>query len=332
MLLAGLELGLFESLREARSAEDLAARHGLAPDLVEAWLRAAHAQGLVQEEAGTAGTPGAAPRWRTAGFPAWLLDDPDAEALQALLGQVGRSHAPLLARLPALMKGAPRPASTAPGAEPETARRVAAASRLTERAALRALRRVPGSRRARRILDVGCGHATVLAALLARRRDARGVGIELDPDVAEEARRRLAEAQVSRRAEIRVGDALTVPLPEPGFDLALVSHAFPYFGSDERDALLRRLRQLLVDDGVLAIQTPCADGGALPRRLGLLAPAAAFDLFLRAHRDLHGLPSAGELHARLREAGFAEVGEVPLLPGGALQLVWGRGRAEPRPG
>jgi hypothetical protein len=75
---------------------------------------------------------------------------------------------------------------------------------------------------------------------------------------------------------------------------------------------------------VVAIQTPCAAGGRLAREAGLLAPFAAFDLYLRAHRDLHGLPTPEELHGRLAEAGFEASGEVPIVPGGALRFVWGR--------
>lgn len=319
VLLAGLELGLFASLREPRDAETLAARHGLAPDLAAAWLRAAHAQGLVQRapEAGD----GSAARWQVAPFAAWLLDDPDADAFRALAGQAGRSYAPVLAQLPELLKGAPRPAQ---GADPAEAERIAAASRLVHGRTLAALRRVPGADRARHLLDVGCGQAATLAALLARRRDARGVGVELDPAVAEEARRRLGEAGVSRRARIEVGDVLRMPLAERGFDLVLVSHLFPYFDAEERDALLRRARGLLAPGGVVAIQTPCAEGPDWARRAGLLAPVAAFDLFLRAHRDLHGLPTPDELRARLAQAGFPETGEVAVVPGGLLRIVWGR--------
>jgi hypothetical protein len=48
------------------------------------------------------------------------------------------------------------------------------------------------------------------------------------------------------------------------------------------------------------------------------------DLFLRSHRDLHGLPAPSELHVQLREAGFAASGEVGVLPGGTLRIVWAR--------
>ncbi|MDX1649083.1 MAG: class I SAM-dependent methyltransferase, partial [Myxococcota bacterium] len=268
-----------------------------------------------------ADAPEAPARWRAGAFAAWLVEDPDADALQALAGQAGRSYAPQLARLPELLKGAPRPAH---GDDPAQARRIAAASRLTHGRTLAALRRVPGADRARHLLDLGCGQAATLAALLARRRDARGVGVELDPAVAEEARERLREAGVSRRGRVEVGDVLRMPLAERGFDLVLVSHLFPYFDADERDALLRRAHGLLAPGGVVAIQTPCAEGPAWARRAGLLGSVAAFDLFLRTHRDLHGLPTPGELRGRLADAGFGETGEVAVLPGGLLRIVWGR--------
>jgi hypothetical protein len=63
--------------------------------------------------------------------------------------------------------------------------------------------------------------------------------------------------------------------------------------------------------------------GLLPGLLGLQAGAALFDLLLRAHRNLHGLPAVRDVHQALRDAGFAQTGEVPVVPGGAVRFVWG---------
>jgi len=309
LLRTGFQLGLFDALREPQTAEQLAQRQGLAGDLVEAWLLAASAHGLLRRSGD---------RFRLSGFVSWLHDAPEASALHAMLDQSELTYAPLLARLPELMKGAERPHF----GEPDEALRAASVSRLLEKRALDVLARVPGVRKARRVLDVGCGYGSYLAGLLARHRDAHGLGIDLDPSVAEEARRTLREAEVSRRGEIRVGDFMTLDLPPGSYDLALLNNNLHYFSLPERRALLQRIHERLAPGGVLAIQTPVVVDTGLARRLGSAASIATFDLFLRAHRNLHGLPDLAELAASLKDSGFDQVGQVPIVPGGTSCYVW----------
>lgn len=60
------------------------------------------------------------------------------------------------------------------------------------------------------IVDYGCGHdARWLIAAVRDFGAARGVGVEIDPEAAESARRYVAQAGLSDRIEIRVGDATT---------------------------------------------------------------------------------------------------------------------------
>jgi trans-aconitate methyltransferase len=311
LLRTGIHLGLFEALRTPQTPDALAERLGLAADLVRSWLRACHAQDLLQRRGES---------YSVGPFVRWLLDAPEASALHATLDQVALAYAPRFDALGELMKGAERPAYGAP----DEALRVAAASRLIERRALRALGRIPGVRSARRVLDVGCGHGTYLAGFLSRYRDAHGLGVEIDPEVAEEARRTLREAEVWRRAEVRTGDFRDLELPAGSHDLVLLNNSLHYFPAAERDALFRRVRGRLAPGGVLAVQTPVVSDTPTARALGALANVAAFDLYLRTHHDLHGLPEPAELAEALGAAGFAEVGEVAILPGGTARYVWAR--------
>ncbi len=311
LLRAGIHQGLFEALRTPQSAGALAERLGLAADLVEAWTRACAAQGLLRRRR---------EGYTIAPFVRWLLDAPEAAALHATLDQAALAYRPRLDALPELMKGAERPAYAAA----DEALRVAAASRMIERPALRALGRVPGVRSARRVLDVGCGHGTYLAGFLTRYRDAHGLGVELDPEVAEEARRNLRDAEVWRRAEVRTGDFASLDLPRGHFDLALLNNSLHYFPPTDHPALFQRIRDHLGPGGVLAVQTPVVADGPVARAVGALANVAVFDLYLRSHRDLHGLPEPGRVTEALAEAGFARCGETPILPGGTARYVWGR--------
>lgn len=313
LLRTGLQLGLFEALRTPLPPAELAERLGLAPDLVAAWARMLHAQGWLQHKGDA---------YRLGPTLVWLLDAPESAALQSLLDLAVETMAPQLGSLPELLKGGERPAFGG-GDGPM---RIAAIARLVEPRALRALERVPGARHPHRILDVGCGQGTYLTALLKRFRDAMGLGIELDPRVADDARRRLEEADVSRRAEIRSGDFMSSALPEGRFDLILFNHNFHYFAPGDRVPLMRRARERLESRGVLVVQTMVVSEGLLPSLLGLQAGAALFDLLLRTHSNLHGLPDVETVHEVLREAGFAVTGEVPVVAGGAVRFVWGSDR------
>jgi SAM-dependent methyltransferase len=315
LLRIGLLQGLFEELRSPLNATELAERLELAPDLVASWVRAAHAHRLVRLEGG---------RYRIDGFVRWLLDAQEAPAIRAILDQAALTYAPRLGQIPKLLGGAERPEFGAP----EEALRAAAASRLLERRAIESLARVPGVRAARRVLDIGCGYGTYLAGFLARYRDANGLGVELDPSVAEEARRILREAEVSRRGEIRVGDFMTLDLAEGSYDLVLLNNNLYYFSPEERAALFERVLGCLAGRGVFALQTPVVAGSRVNRVLGAVQSTATFDLFLRAHRNLHGLADPDELFSNLREAGFGETGEIAIVPGGGLRYLWARRREE----
>jgi SAM-dependent methyltransferase len=300
---------VFEALAEPHSAEELAAQLAAPLDLCAAMLRAAHASGFVTRRG---------ERYRRSSWVEWLVRSGDADAATALLDQTALSYAPSFDALPQLLRGAPRPIWGGGG----SASRVARASRMFEARALAALERVPGARTARRVVDVGCGEGSLLAAWLGRYRDALALGIEREPEVAERARRRLNAAQVNRRAEIWVGDALREELPAGEWNLALLNQVRHYFDETECDELFARLLRRLAPAGVLAIQTSVLQQGVIARATGMAETAALFDLFLHCHRNLSGLPDPTDLQVRLRAAGFARVGSVSIVPGGALRYVW----------
>lgn len=311
LLRAGLHLGLFEALRTPQSAGALAERLALAPDLVASWAQALHAQGWLRRRDDA---------YEIVPTVAWLLDSPAAGALQALVDLAAETLGRQLLELPELLKGAERP----PLDPYQEAQRVAAISGMAEGRAVHALRRIPGADRPRRVLEVGCGRGGFLAKLLAWRRDTQALGVEADPRAAEDARSRLREAEVSRRAEVRVGDFMTLELAKGSFDLVLLNHNLHRFPPAEHEALFRRAAGRLAAGGVVAVQTPVLVEGPLADLLGLRASLALLDLVLRMNRGVFGLPDLAGLHRTLAEAGFGATGEVPVLPGGVVRYVWAR--------
>ena len=312
LLRGGLDDHLLKELVEPKSVDDLVAGRASDPELMQAWLRAAEAAGLVARRGDTyAATP----------FVRWILETERGDAARAVLEGATEAYGPVLGRYPEILRTGDRPTWVG---DPETAQRVARASRVAESRALRALHRIPGVRSARRFLDIGCGEGAYLQNLLERHRDSIGDGVELDAGVAERARARLQRSGVGRRSEIHIGDFTEMALPHGTYDLALLNNNLYYFGEDEREGLFRRILEHLSPKGILAIQCPVVSDDAFSKLFGMRPAITSFDAFLRVHTDLAGLPRPDQLNDQLRDAGFSATGTVPIVPGGALRYVWAR--------
>jgi SAM-dependent methyltransferase len=259
------------------------------------------------------------------GLAKWLLETPDSSLLSALLEETIEGYGRLFERMPELLAGEQRPDFHSPA----ESRRAAEISRLVERQALSALCRIPGVRGARRLLDVGCGFGGYLVGMLTRYRDAHGIGIEQDAEVAEVAMQNLQAADLSRRSEVRVGEFMSMDLAAGSHDLILLNNNLYYFAPNIRRALFDRIFSRLVPGGLLAIQTAVISDRTAARFMGFSANTAAFDLYLRAHDNLYGLPDLGELHANLLETGFESIAEIAFLPGAAARYVWARAPRTP---
>ncbi|MGA2492598.1 MAG: peptide chain release factor N(5)-glutamine methyltransferase [Roseiarcus sp.] len=124
-----------------------------------------------------------------------------------------------------------------------------------------------------RIVDFGVGSGALLAALLSEFPAARGVGVDLSPGAAAQARANLESLGLLARVEIRVAD--WAEGLEGAFDLIVANP--PYIRSGDIAGLAREVRE---HDPRLAL-----DGGAdgldayralAPQIAGLLAPAGRF--------------------------------------------------------
>ncbi|AUB85359.1 methyltransferase [Candidatus Thiodictyon syntrophicum] len=163
--------------------------------------------------------------------------------------------------------------------------------------------------RHRRLLDLGGGNGTFLAAVAARwpHLDLRLFDL---PAVVEQARERLAREGLAARTQAIGGDLFRDTLPS-GADLITLVRVVHDHDDGPVMGLLRAARQALPDDGTLLLAEPMAGTpGAEP--IG----EAYFGFYLWAMGS--GRPrTCQELTAMLHQAGFSSVREVstrrPLL-------------------
>lgn len=161
-----------------------------------------------------------------------------------------------------------------------------------------------GSIAGERVCDIGCGGGRLLERLLLQ--GATGVaGIDHSPDVLEFARQRNHDAVGRRLAQLKLGDACTMPFPDGEFTLVVTCNAF-FFFETPLDVLAETYR-ILTPNGRLAIAT--VPGPQPPDNVW--APA------MRVY-------SNEELAALQRRAGFDEV-EVSVEEGVQLGVSTKRG-------
>lgn len=108
---------------------------------------------------------------------------------------------------------------------------------------LRPLHASTDVRRARRVLDVGCGPGTNTPHF----RDADYLGIDYNPSYIESARRRYQREYV-------VADVTKFEVPaDERFDLILANSLFHHLETDDTRRILRHLATLLADDGFVHV-------------------------------------------------------------------------------
>ena len=148
-----------------------------------------------------------------------------------------------------------------------------------------------------RVVDFGVGSGALLAALLIEFPAARGLGVDLSPGAAAQARANLESLGLLVRAEIRVGDWATGL--DGAFDLIVANP--PYIPSGEIAGLAREVRdhdpRLALDGGADGLD---AYRALAPQIARLLAPAGRF--FVEV-----GAGQAAEVISIARAAGLGDL-------------------------
>lgn len=169
-----------------------------------------------------------------------------------------------------------------------------------------------------RVLDVGCGTATLLLRLHERVPAATLVGIDADPAILEIARRKAQ--RVGAPIELDTATASALLCADASFDRVLTTLALHHLTPDEKRAALGEIRRVLRPGGRLVIGDFGAQGhGPLRGLFGIVRRVDGVD-----RTRLH---LAGEMPELVRGAGFENVrraGEIHTLFGTIELLVAAR--------
>lgn len=182
---------------------------------------------------------------------------------------------------------------------------VARSSRILEAFQAEAIRRTIPPRGVLRLLEIGCGSGIYLRHAAGRNPSLTAVALELQPAVAEAARKNLRGWGLNGRVQVDEGD-IRAKKPEELFDVATLYNNIYYFPVDERVALLRHIASFL-KPGAFLLLTTCCQGGSIG--------AEPLNLWGAATTGCGRLPAEEELVAQLRQAGYSKVKTMNLLPG-----------------
>lgn len=107
-----------------------------------------------------------------------------------------------------------------------------------------------------RIVELGCGNARLARALLARHPDARVTGLEVD----ERQHAKNLAAPQTPGLHFLAGGAEAIPLPDAGFDLALMLKSLHHVPLPLMAQALREVARVLRPGGHLYVSEPVYDG------------------------------------------------------------------------
>jgi SAM-dependent methyltransferase len=293
---AALEAGLIQALASPRSEEELRVELAVKdPEVLSALLQLGVALGELRFRGRTFSLRGRRAR---------ALLQPRNDALAAMIQAAVTYYNDTYRRVTSRMRKSGSGGGLA-GFEPLVAR----FSKITEPHVHAFIRRSASGGKGGRILDVGCGSGLNIRMALEARPGSEGVGLEIESQVAAQARENMEAWGLAARSTIVTADARALPPEAAGpFELVMVMSMVYYLEPDERVALLREIRRRLEPGGRVILTTSCRGPRVDPFTANL-------NLVTTFYEGLTPLPTAAEMELQLRDAGFQEVRRSTLIPG-----------------
>ena len=235
------------------------------------------------------------------------LAQPANDGIAAMYQEVSTLHHDLLSQTPARLR------EQRPFAWADTdGELIARSSRILEPYILDVVDEVVPEQGVVRLLEVGCGSGVYIRRACQHNQQLSAVGLELQPEVAEFARKNLRDWGVAERVVVECVDVRAYATPEH-FDLLTLHNNIYYFPVPERLDLLRRLAGYLKPGGRLLLTTAC-QGTSATMLLNLWGEMTA---------GAGPLPQADAMLDLMGQAGFGWLRKIDLLPGGGFYAFVG---------
>lgn len=276
----------FEQLAETYCKNDRA------QEALEAWLHLGIRLGYLELGARGYALKGLAKR----------LALPQNDAILALLQEAAGLHYKLIAETPDKLRN-----GDLFSLEDQDGEIIARSSRILEAFQTEAIDRTFPSSGPASLLEIGCGsgfyikHAAENPSLTA-------LGLEMQPNVADAARRNIAKWGLTERVRIEAGD-IRERGPDERYDIVTLYNNIYYFPVEDRVSLLRHVKGFMNSDGFLLLTTCCQGGSLGVEVLNLWGAATATG---------GRLPKRDEIVRQLQDAGYKNVKTIRPMPGEAF--------------
>jgi len=296
-LVAAKECGLFDLLlgspRNFEQLDEIYCKDAKAREALEAWLGLGVRLGYLRLDRSRYALKGLAKR----------LALPQNDAALALLQEAAGLHSKLISQTPRKLRN-----GELWNLEDQDGEIVARSSRITEAFQTEAIDRFFPASGVASLLEIGCGSGIYIKYAASRNPSLTALGLELQPNVADVARRNISEWGLEGRVRIEAGDIL-LKTPDERFSIVTLYNNIYYFPVESRVSLLQHIRRFIQPGGFLLLITCCQAGSLGVEVLNLWGAAT-----LAAGR----LPGRQELVSQLHEAGFQDVQTIRLAPGETL--------------
>ncbi|HYO49744.1 MAG TPA: class I SAM-dependent methyltransferase [Chloroflexia bacterium] len=292
-LYAATSTGLLHALKKPASREELIRRlHVVRPDLLESLLALGVSLGELSLKGGL---------YRVRGVRSKALMERRNDPLVAMVEEYATYHSSVYQELGERLRGGPLGDYMA-----GRGNLIARSSRMLEPFVADFARILVAKRGPVRVLDVGCGSGIYIKHAAEANVQARGTGVDMQPEVVRQASLNLKRWGIEDRFRVALAD-IRQPTPELSgpFDLITLYNNIYYFRPEERPALFRSLRERLAPGGRLAVVSAMR---------GTSVTTNDFDLVLRSTVGCTALPDTEELRAQLLGSGFDYVESIRLAP------------------
>ncbi|MGM0845531.1 MAG: class I SAM-dependent methyltransferase [Bacillota bacterium] len=295
----GYELDLFKSFKKPASIREVAAERELEQDLLEQWVEVGiilkHFKRISAEKVKT--------------IKKWKLPKSKSNRFSSgiILKEMMELHIPSMLAYPDLLRNQNKQHFDTKVHGPT----VAKTSTLLEQLAYPKVEKVIKKYNVDSILDVGCGEAGYLRKLAKKYPDKTMVGVELNEEVADNAR----DAVVDHENIKILNKDINEYQPKDRYKLVMANNLLHYIEPDERAGFFQNAAQWIKKNGALSIITPIQK----PKHGKEFS--SAFNSFFMTFDNLYPVPTEKDLKGFAKESGLKMVSINPIIKEGGWYIA-----------